>query len=88
MSRDNLDIFGEDHQIFLRQFLKMEESWVHRLQPEMKERNSSQSSALKKAELVGPACKAMASCFLGCKGLLVDYLKICHTIIRRLGVRS
>lgn len=50
MSRDNLDIFEEDPKIFLRQFLKMEEFWVHHLQPEMKERNSPQSSPLKKAE--------------------------------------
>lgn len=57
---------------FLRRFISMGETWVHRLTPETKERSKQRTergeSAAKKAKTVPSASagKVMASVFLGC----------------------
>jgi histone-lysine N-methyltransferase SETMAR len=85
MSRDNLARFDANPDKFMKQFVTMDETWVHHFQPEMKEQSKQwkhpTSPPPKKAKAVMSAGKVMASVFWDSEGvLLVDYLQKGHTI--------
>ena len=77
--------FHSDKAEFLRRFVTMDESWVHRFTPETKEQSKQWTqkgeSAPKKAKTVSSAGKVMASVFWDARGIIfIDYLEKGKTI--------
>ena len=77
MSKNNLVIFDADPEKFIRQFMTMDETWVHHFQPESKEQSKQWKHyglPAPKAKPVISAGKVMASIFLDFQGvILVDW---------------
>ena len=85
VSKGNLELFEAEEDNFLAQFITMDETWVHRYQPETKEQSKqwkhTSSLTPKKAKVVPSAGKVMASVFWDSQGvILIEYLQKGHTV--------
>ncbi|XP_012060732.1 PREDICTED: uncharacterized protein LOC105623969 [Atta cephalotes] len=84
-SKHCLDMFKRNPEKFLRRFVTIDETWIHRYTPEMKEQSKqwtkSSESASKKAKTVPSAGKIMATVFWDSRGIIfTDYLEKGRTI--------
>jgi len=85
LSKQNLDLFEDDPDMFAARFVTMDETWVHHFEPEYK-RQSMQwkhpfSPTPVKARVAPSAGKVMASIFWDARGvLLLDFLQKGETV--------
>jgi histone-lysine N-methyltransferase SETMAR len=70
ISEQCLERFNKNKTDFVRQFITMDETWIHHYMPESKQQSKQWTEAgysvPKKTRLVPSAGKVMASVFLGC----------------------
>jgi hypothetical protein len=86
ISEQRLERFNKNKTDFVRQFITMDETWIHHCTPEPKEQSKQWTeagcSAPKKTRSVPSARKVMASVFWDAEGILyIDYLEKGKTII-------
>jgi histone-lysine N-methyltransferase SETMAR len=87
ISEQCLECFNKNKTDFVRQFITMDETWIHHYTPESKQQSKQWTeagcSAPKKTRSVPSARKVMASVFWDAEGILfIDYLEKGKTITR------
>jgi hypothetical protein len=87
ISEQCLERFNKNRTAFVRRFITMDETSIHRYTPESKQRSKQLTEAgcsvPKKTSLVPSAGKVMASVFWDAEGILfIDYLEKDKTITR------
>jgi histone-lysine N-methyltransferase SETMAR len=81
ISEQCLKCFNKNKTDFVRQFITMDETWIHHYTPESKQWTEASCSAPEKARSVLLAGKVMASVFWDAEGnLFIDYLEKGKTI--------
>ena len=85
ISEQSLERFNKNKTDFVRQFITMNETWIHHYTPESKKQSKqwteTDCSVPKKTILVPSAGKIMASVFWDAEGILfIDYLEKDKTI--------
>jgi len=85
ISEQCLERFNKKKTDFVRQFITMDETWIHHYTPESKQQSKhwteASCSAPKKTRSVPSAGKVMASVFWDAEGILfIDYLEKGKTI--------
>jgi len=85
ISEQCLELFNKNKTHFVRRFITMDETWIHRYTPESKQQSKQWTeagcSAPKKTRSVPSAGKVMASVFWDTEGILfIDYLEKGKTI--------
>lgn len=85
LSLNNLRLFEQNSEEFLRRFITVDETWIHFYTPETKEQSKqwveAGGSAPKKAKVVLSAGKVMATVFWDAQGvILIDFLQKGKTI--------
>jgi len=85
ISEQCLECFNKNKTDGERQFITMDETWIHHYTPESKQQSKqwkeASCSAPKKTRLVPSAGKVMASVFWDAEGILfIDYLEMSKTI--------